>query len=170
MTRECFEKQMDRPPDRERRTRSDRRVKLLSALWHGSFRRRRLAPRRIEDGGLAAVDWHRPQWMAVALLILLFSFADALLTLELLRHGAYEANPLLARLLQSGGLSFAATKIGLTGAGVLILTVLAHARAFGRRVPVSFVLYAVLAGYAALIGYELWLIERISSLPELNVH
>ena len=27
-----------------------------------------------------------------------------------------------------------------------------------RRIPVSFLLYAVLFGYAALVGYEFWLL------------
>jgi hypothetical protein len=109
---------------------------------------------------LAAVDWHDAQWFAVALLILLLSTLDGLLTVMLVHRGAYEANPVMAPLVHGTGLSFALTKIAMTAAGVVVLTLLARLRAFGR-VPVSAVLYAILAGYGALIVYELWLLERL---------
>ncbi len=107
------------------------------------------------------MDWHHPRWLAVALLILLLSCADAVLTLMLVERGAYEANPLMAGLVHGSSPAFAAVKILLTSGGVVLLTVLATHRAFGR-LPVGIVLYGILAGYGALITYEVWLLDRLS--------
>jgi hypothetical protein len=145
-------------PAQERRRGPDRRQDGLRSLIHGSFNPRRRGPRRVDDRSLSSVDWHHPQWLAVALLILLFSCADAFLTLRLIEQGAYEANPFMAPLVGGSALGFTVVKIGLTSAGVIFLTLLSRTRAFGR-VPVSLLLYTVLAGYGALIVYELRLLE-----------
>jgi len=50
--------------------------------------------------------------------------------------------------------TFAAVKLALTAAGVILLLALARVRAFGRM-PVGAVLYVLLAGYALLVAYEL---------------
>ena len=148
-------------PPSERRGVPERRTRTLHALLHGSIRPRRRGPRRDSDVSLAAVDWHDAQWLAVALLILVLSCADGFLTLMLMNHGAYEANPVMAPLVAGTGFSFAVAKISLTAVGVVVLTLLARLRAFGR-VPVSSLLYGILAGYAVLILYELWLLERLA--------
>lgn len=93
------------------------------------------------------------------MLILLLCAFDAVLTLTLISHGAYELNPVMAQLLGEGGPGFAVWKLGLTAAGVVTLTVLARLRAFGRTV--GYLLYMVLAGYAALVAYELFLLRNI---------
>ena len=126
---------------------------MLRALVHGSFKPRRRAPRRTDECTVSAVDWHHPQWLAIAILIVAFSCTDALLTLMLIAHGAYEANPLMAPLVSGSGLTFALVKIGLTGVGVVFLTLLARIRAFGG-IPVGALLYSTLALYGALIYYE----------------
>jgi hypothetical protein len=135
------------------RRRVERRQHVLRALIHGSFKPRRHAPRRSDERTVSAVDWHHPQWLAIAILILALSCADALLTLMLIAHGAYEANPLMAPLVAGSGLGFTVVKVGLTGVGVIFLTQLARIRAFGR-IPVGLLLYTTLALYAALIYYE----------------
>jgi hypothetical protein len=113
----------------------------------------------------ADVDLHHPQWLGVALVVMLLSCADALLTLTLISHGAVEINPFMAKLVYGGGHGFAAWKIGLTGVGLIILVGLARVRVrlFGR-LPVGAVLYLLLAGYVILVSYEVWLLDRISSL------
>jgi Domain of unknown function (DUF5658) len=142
----------------ERRGAADRRKGVFRALFYGSLNPRRRGPRRESDRSLTSVDWHHPQWLAVALLILLFSCADAFLTLTLIEHGAYEINPFMAPLVGGSTVAFTVTKIGLTAAGVVLLTLLARMRAFGR-VPVSLLLYTVLAGYGALLLYECSLLQ-----------
>jgi hypothetical protein len=147
------------PGQRERRH-SDRRTHVLRALMHGSFKPRRRGPRRADERALSAVDWHHPQWLAIAMLIVVFSCADALLTLMLLERGAYETNPMMAPLVVRSAFAFAVVKIGLTAGGVVLLTQLALLRAFGR-IPVGVLLYLVLAIYGALIAYEFGLLNAL---------
>lgn len=143
-----------------RRIGADRRRRHLLALWVGSFHQRRLAPRRSSDRGIASVDWHHPQWLAVAMLILLLCAADAFMTLTLISLGAEEVNPFMRPLVLGSGPAFALWKMGLTSAGVVLLVILARLRAFGW-LPIGAVLYAILAGYIVLICYEFWLLDLI---------
>jgi hypothetical protein len=140
------------------RRRAERRRQVLRALLLGSFHARRRVPRRAGEQTLAAVDWHHPQWLATAILIVVFSCADALLTLALIEHGAYEVNPLMRPLVGGSPLGFTLVKVGLTGGGVVLLTMLARMRVFGR-LPAGLLLYALLAGYGALILYEFGLLD-----------
>jgi hypothetical protein len=148
--------------DSDRRNRNDRRKRTFRSLVHGSLSPRRRGPRRDDDRSFTAVDWHHPQWLAVAMLTLLLCTADALLTLVLLERGASEANPFMQPLVGGSALIFAMVKMGLTSGGIVMLTLLARMRVFGR-VPVSVLLYAVLLGYAALVGYEFWLLQALLS-------
>jgi hypothetical protein len=145
----------------ERRSGPDRRRKVMRALLVGSFNPRRRRPRRDDERHVAALDWHHPQWLAVAMLIVLLSVADALLTITLINLGASEANPLMEPLVSGAGYGFAFWKFGLTAGGVMLLTLLARMRMFGR-VPVAAILYGVLALYVALVSYEVWLLDRLS--------
>lgn len=140
------------------RRRSERRQRALHALLHGSFRPRRHGPRRAGEHMLSSVDWHHPQWLAIAMLIVVFSCSDAFLTLLLVERGAREVNPLMAPLVGGSALAFALVKIGLTAAGVVALTQVARRRAFGR-LPVGLVLYSALAFYTGLMAYELHLLN-----------
>ena len=124
---------------------------------------RRRGARRAHESCVVTTDWHEPRWLAVAVVILVLSVADALLTLALLRHpGVLEANPLMALLMKGDPSSFAAVKFALTTAGVMLLTALARVRAFGR-IPVSSLLCAVLVAYVVLVAYEVWLLRTIGS-------
>jgi hypothetical protein len=144
----------------ERRHGPDRRKQPIRALFYGSFNPpRRRGPRREGERIVAGVDWHDPQWLAVAMLIVLFSCVDAFLTLTLLDHGAYEVNPVMAALVGGSALAFSLVKIGLTSGGVVMLTLLARMKAFGR-VPVGLLLYSVLLGYGALLVYEFRLLQE----------
>ena len=142
------------------RRRLDRRRQVLHALLVGSFRRRRRGPRRSGEGTLSTVDWHHPQWLAIAIFIVAFSGGDALLTLVLVEEGASEANPLMAPLVAGSPLAFVLIKMGITAGGVVLLTQLARIRAFGR-VPVGMLLYSALLVYGALIFYEMHLLNGV---------
>ena len=144
---------------RERRG-TDRRRRVLRALWLGSFRRRRHGPRRAGEHAASAVDWHHPQWLAIAILIVAFSAGDALLTLALIDRGASEANPLMAPLVAGSAAVFAIVKIGLTAGSVIVLTQMASVRAFGRF-PVGAVLYSAFVLYGALLVYEMHLLNAV---------
>lgn len=144
----------------ERRLGRDRRTRIAKGLFEGSLNPRRRGSRRAGDHGFTHVDWHDAHWLGVALLILLLSCGDAILTLTLLGHGASEANPLMAPLVEGSGRGFALWKLGLTALGVVLLTLLAPFRMFGR-IPAGVLLYLALGGYVVLVGYELWLLERL---------
>jgi hypothetical protein len=143
----------------ERRAAPDRRKRFLYSLFYGSFNPRRRSPRRTDARSLRDLDWHHPQWLAVAMLIIVLSCVDAALTLSLMSHGAYEVNPFMAPIVGGSPLVFTLIKVGLTAGGVVLLTLAARMRAFGR-LPVSFLLYAVLIGYGTLVVYELKLLEE----------
>jgi hypothetical protein len=149
--------------EQQRKSSADRRTSIFHALWHSSFARRRRGPRRGTDRHPVMTDWYEPQWLAIAIIILLLSVADALLTLELVRHGAIEANPLMAPLVYGSGHGFALWKLGLTSLGVIILTLLARWRFLGR-IAVGSILYVVLCGYLVLVGYELWLLRQLAGI------
>jgi Domain of unknown function (DUF5658) len=140
-------------PEPDRRDGEDRRQRHWYALWLGNSARRRRAPRRGDERSPAAVDWHHSQWLAVAMLILLLSAIDAVLTLALVDRGATEANPLMAPLVGGSGHGFALWKLGLTIFGVVTLVVYARLHLIGR-LRVGSLLYLVLALYVALIAYE----------------
>jgi hypothetical protein len=127
---------------------------------HGSFKQRRRQIRRAHDRHPAAIDWHHPQWLAVAMLILLLCAGDAFMTVTLISLGAEELNPVMEPLVLGSAPAFALWKMGLTAAGVTVLVVLARLRAFGR-VPIGLLLYVILVGYVILIGYEFSLLEGI---------
>jgi hypothetical protein len=144
----------------ERRNAPDRRKRTFYSLMYGSFSPRRRVARRTDARSLRDLDWHEPQWLAVAMLIVLLCCVDAALTMTLIDHGAYEVNPIMAAIVGGSTLVFTLVKVGLTGAGVVLLTLAARMRAFGK-IPVGFLLYGVLVGYGGLIVYELRLLEEI---------
>ena len=108
---------------------------------------------------MVVTDWFHPQWLALTIGILLLCFLDAILTLTLVSNGASEVNPLMEPLVHGSAHSFGYWKIGLTAMGVTTLTLLARLRLWGRAVGT--VLYVVLLGYIALVGYELFLLRNI---------
>jgi hypothetical protein len=142
------------------RRRTERRTHVLRSLLVGSFKRRRRGPRRADEFGFGAVDWHHPQWLLIALLIVVFSCSDAFMTLVLINHGAYEVNPLMRPLIGGSGLVFTLVKVCFTAGGVVLLTQAARMRAFGG-VPVGALLYTVLAVYGVLIFYEFRLVAAL---------
>ena len=142
---------------------TDRRQQHLRALWVGSFLHRRRHPRRDGDRSVTAVDWHDRRWLVIVLLVLLLSMADAVLTLTVINLGAEEINPIMRPLVMGTGYSFALWKLGMTSAGLIFLTVMARMRTLGGF-PIGWLLYGVLAIYILLVGYELWLIEHLTSL------
>lgn len=143
----------------ERRSGGDRRTRLWFSLVYGGVRPRRFAGRRAEDHR-PVIDWHGPGLLTSCLLILLLCAADALLTLLLIAQGAAEANPVMALWVYHDVRAFTIVKMALTGGGILALVAIARFRVF-RRVRVASFVHALLVGYVALIGYELWLLARI---------
>jgi hypothetical protein len=143
----------------ERRAGPDRRRTSLRSFLQGGLTPRRRAGRRAGEHHLP-IDWHEPYLLFLSLMILLLSVADAFLTMTLLTVGAEEANPFMAYILNHQPQLFALIKMGLTGAGVLVLVAVARARLF-RIMRAGFVLQGIFVAYVALIAYEWRLLHAI---------
>jgi hypothetical protein len=155
------------PDSCQRRTRVDRRRRVWWSVCYGSFNpRRRTPPRRFGESRFHSLDWHAAHLLAVAIGIVLLCVLDAFLTIALLEGGAYEVNPIMAALIYRSVAAFAALKMGMTSAGVVLMVFLARYR-FMRLLPVEWVLYGVLIAYASLIGYEIWMLKVPLELPIL---
>jgi hypothetical protein len=151
----------------ERRERTDRRGRKYWSVLYGNFNPRRRRPtRRLGDSRFHPVDWYSPHLMAVSVGILLLCAADAFLTAILLVHGADEVNPVMAVLVYRSVAMFAAFKMAMTGASIVVMVFLARHR-FMRVIRVELVLYAALAVYACLIGYEIWMLRGSGELSLL---
>jgi Domain of unknown function (DUF5658) len=138
----------------DRRSSPDRRRLTVWSVLYGGFRPRRRYMRRMGNHSLPVLDWHESHLLAISIAILLLSFADAFLTINLLLLGAEEANPLMAALFYRDVAMFAAVKMALTGGGVILLVALSRLRLFGR-IKVVQGLYATLIIYVILVLYEL---------------
>ena len=142
------------------RRRRERRIRTLWSVWYGSFNpRRRTPPRRLDDSRFHSLDWYSAHLLAVAVGILLLSVADAFLTLLLLQQGAAEVNPVMATFVYRSVAVFAALKMGMTSASIVLMVFLARYR-FMRVLQVTWVLYGVLIVYAGLIAYEMALLKE----------
>ena len=138
---------------------SDRRQLSWRTFLQGSIPPRRRTNRR-GDGAEGLLDWHEPHLLFLAIMILLMSVVDAFLTLTLIAHGAEEANPIMAYLLERTPRLFAAGKMALTGAAIVVLVALARERLF-RVIRCSAIIHWCMLGYVALLIYEAWLLRLV---------
>jgi len=144
----------------ERRAQNERRSQTVRAVIAGGWHARRRNPRRAEPVRVGSVDWHESRWFAAALIVLLLSMADTMLTLVLIQHGAIEVNPLMEPFVIGNGASFAFLKLALTATAVMILVVLTRVPTFGRLLAGPILIGAALL-YTVLLGYEMWLLDSL---------
>ena len=119
----------------------------------GFFRSRRHGTRRGADEDPIFTDSHHPWLFFLSTGIMVMSGLDAFMTLQLIQHGAYEANPVMAAVMAQGVASFAMVKMSLTAFGILALVFLARAMFF-NRVRTGLLLTGFFSFYAILICYE----------------
>lgn len=131
----------------------DRRNTSWRTVFYGFTRSRRHAQRREDEGEVLFLDWHHPWLFFLAVGTMLLSCADAFMTLQLLQLGMVEVNPFMARILEQGTGPFAATKMAMTGVGILMLVFLAKAR-FMNRMRVGIFLTVFFSFYSCLVCYE----------------
>lgn len=154
--------------DRERRGSADRREETWRAFVYGNFRPRRREGRRESDEHRFLFDWHEPRVFYLALGVLLLSCMDALFTLNLLNHGADEANIIMASALGRGIDWFLACKISLTGVSLVFLAALARRRFFGSY-HVEHLLQFFFAAYLLLIAYEIYIFEYVFGIGLFSI-
>jgi hypothetical protein len=144
----------------ERRTTGERRSQTVRSLVAGGWHARRRNPRRDEPARIGSIDWHASRWFAAAFIVLLLSMADTLMTLVLIQHGAVEINPIMQPFVIGNGPTFAFLKLALTASAVTILVVLTRVPTFGRLLAGPILMGAAFM-YVVLIGYEMWLLDRL---------
>jgi Domain of unknown function (DUF5658) len=134
----------------------DRRSVTWRTFVFGYFLSRRREHRRRSERDNVFIDWHHPWLFFLATGIMLLSTVDAFFTLQLLDRGAIEVNPFMALMLEYGHIVFAASKMLLTGLGILVLVFLARLRLFnflrtGLLLTLFFSFYACLVCYQAVL-------------------
>ena len=145
-----------------RRRDTDRRRFSIRSLVYGGVKPRRRASRRGSDENRGFLDWHDSNLLYASILILLFSSADAVLTLNLIHAGAAEEfNVFMGKLIETNVYLFTATKMFLTGTGLVVLVVLARFCVF-RVIKVGHIIALTLMAYLVLIAYELMLLTTIT--------
>ena len=144
----------------DRRSGSERRNTTFAAYWHGARNPRRRGGRREADLRYAVVDWYSARLLIPVFTILGLCVLDGMLTVMLMRQGAYELNPVMALFLPHNLLGFALTKLALTGAGLCILVACSRMQLF-RKIPGELFVYAVLGIYLCLVAYELRMLEFV---------
>ncbi|MEM7431852.1 MAG: DUF5658 family protein [Pseudomonadota bacterium] len=137
----------------DRRAVSDRRTFGWRTVFYGFLRSRRHAFRRGEEREVMFLDWHHPWLFFLAVGTMIMSCLDAFMTLRLLDLGMVEINPVMAAIMGQGTAHFAASKMVLTGTGILTLVFLAKAR-FLNRFRTGLFLTLFFSFYACLVCYE----------------
>jgi len=127
---------------------------------YGYFRSRRRSTRRGDEDESLYTDWHHPWLFFMATGTMLLSCMDAFFTVQLLDRGAVELNPVMAFMIGRSTLTFAATKLLLTGLGILMLVFLSRWRIF-NLMRTGLVLTVFFGFYACLVCYEFIYLLRI---------
>lgn len=138
----------------DRRDVVDRRQFSWLTVLYGFARSRRRELRRDADASVAFIDWHHPWLFFLAVGTMLLSSADAFLTLILIGNGMYEANPVMASAMAAGTGLFVASKMALTGTGILLLVFLARTH-FLNRIRTGLILTSFFSLYCCLVCYEI---------------
>ncbi len=124
--------------------------------------------RRQKDGSASeGTDTYQAHLFLVSIGILLFCAADAHNTLLLLGLGGSELNPIMDVLIRQDIRFFVLFKLVLTGLGLLALVGYEYV-AIWKRFRVRHLLYGILSGYFALIGYQSVLMPE--GLPALVLY
>lgn len=143
--------------------RIDRRQATLKSFVYAFFRRRRRSLRRDVDEHLPVyLDVHGPYVITAVIAIMLLCLADAFFTLELLKHGSEELNPLLAWALQKDVMWFYIIKYAITAICVMFLMMHKRFRFFG--IKGTHLILGVIGSYTVLINYQLYMLFGLELL------
>jgi hypothetical protein len=144
----------------ESRDRETRRQVSWRTVFYGFIRSRRRSTRRADEGEPLYTDWHHPWLFFLATGTMILSGMDAVFTLQLLDRGAVEINPFMAIVISKSTLTFAVTKLLLTGLGILMLVFLSRWKIF-NLMRTGIVLTLFFSFYACLVCYEFVYLLRI---------
>ena len=145
--------------DFERRSKNDRRdqvgISIRSFIFGG---RREIIRRQNDRQKIFVVDRYSTGLFAVIVAILFLSAIDALLTLFLINHGAYEVNPIMAYYLNLGPYHFFAVKYGLTSLAVFVMLMFRNIFLRSVRIYTHSLFYLILGVFIAVVTWQLYLV------------
>jgi hypothetical protein len=147
------------PLDREFRG-TDRRRRPTRPWDVFLGRRRRQGSRRADEEGKSHFTDRFPRssfWFAVLLLVL--TIADGVITLVLLEAGCEEVNPLMRYFLNHGPMAFLLGKYLITAAFIPVTLSLNRSFVFGKRFRVGYLLPVFVLLYLGLILYQVALLK-----------
>ena len=131
-------------------------INVRSLVYGGN----RVLIRRQEDRErLFFVDQYSPTLFAAIVVILFLCVLDALLTLLLLNHGAYETNPIMAYLLNIGPYTFYFTKYAITTIATFGLFLFRNMVIQKFNLSVHSLINFVVGLYFVVIVWELYLVS-----------
>ena len=143
--------------------RTDRRQTTMGFFSKHRLNGRRKSLRRTVDVRRTAhyVDRYDPRIVIASLVILVLCVVDAFMTLNLINHGATEANLVMRVAIEEGVAAFILTKYLMTATSVLFLVIHSH-----FRIVRSWQVHHVIAGFAlvyvVLLIYEVAMWHSIS--------
>jgi hypothetical protein len=146
----------------ERRSGIDRRNLDRFKFQYLFIKGQREYIRRKEDRNkIFYFDRYSSAQFGVIISILFFSVIDALLTLLLLNHGAYEINPIMAYYLRVGPYTFLAVKYGLTSIGVFFFVILRNTLLKSIKIYTDTIFYFILVTFITVVAWEFYLIFNV---------
>ncbi len=140
----------------ERRQQPDRRHHSWRSIGYGACCGRRQGFRRQDTPRMQYVDLYGLPLFISSLGVFILCCLDSYLTLELLRTGARELNPLMDMLLKEDVQLFLGVKFTLTAVALGFLVL--HKNFLLLNLTVGSVIHIFLASYLCLVGYELTLL------------
>lgn len=145
----------------ERRSITDRRKKGSISVRSLLFGGRRETIRRHEDKQkLFYVDRYSQFHFAAIVLIVFLSVVDAVLTIVLINHGAYEVNPIMAYCLDVGPYTFLSVKYLFTCVGLFVLLMLRNVFMRPLGIFAGSVFYYFLAVFTGVVSWQFFLLFR----------
>lgn len=156
--------------DINKRSGNDRRAKSglnIRSLLFGGMREK---IRRQEDTRrIFYVDRYSPGFFFIIVSILFLCVIDALLTLSLLKHGAYEINPVMAYFLKFGPYTFFIFKYLLTIIPTICLLMFRNIVLRIIKISTRSVLYLMAVFYLAVVVMELYFVSNAAYSPDLKL-
>ena len=122
---------------------------------------RRMIRRQEDQGRIFFVDQYSPVLFMAIVGILFLCVIDAILTLFLLSHGAYETNPLMAYLLNIGPYAFFIPKYVLTLIATWGLFMFRDVIVRKLNVNTNALLYLLACAYTVVVAWELYLVYYV---------
>lgn len=145
----------------ESRPQNDRRYQYVKTFLHSTYKGERVKARRkeeIEDGFYT--DRYEKWVFFNVVAVIILCAVDAFFTLNIIAQGGTEANPVMATLLTYGDHTFMVVKMAVTALCLLATVIHINFKLY-KVISVKKILVGILALYALLIGYELFLLSYI---------